>query len=172
MGESVSGLVSSRRGSLLFRKAFIIARLITITAKSVTLHAAGWNVSRYLPQESWTWNFLLRFYIVIPGNYFVIFLCDFSTRFMKVNACIWDRVCSHVLSLKFIHSFINVSTASSYSFYIDGRTPWTRDQPFARPLPTHRTTQTQNKRTHKHPYSKWNSNPRSQRSSGRRQFMP
>jgi hypothetical protein len=25
--------------------------------------------------------------------------------------------------------------------------PWTGDQPFARPLPTHRTTQTQNKRT-------------------------
>jgi hypothetical protein len=26
-----------------------------------------------------------------------------------------------------------------------GRTPWTGDQPVARPLPTHRTTQTQNK---------------------------
>jgi hypothetical protein len=31
--------------------------------------------------------------------------------------------------------------------YTVGRTPWTRDQPVARPLPTHRTTQTQNKRT-------------------------
>jgi hypothetical protein len=31
-------------------------------------------------------------------------------------------------------------------FYADGRTPWTRDQPVARPLPKHRTTQTQNKR--------------------------
>jgi hypothetical protein len=30
--------------------------------------------------------------------------------------------------------------------YIVGRTPWTGDQPVARPLPTHRTTQTQNKR--------------------------
>jgi hypothetical protein len=28
-----------------------------------------------------------------------------------------------------------------------GRTPRTRDQPVARPLPTHRTTQTQTKRT-------------------------
>jgi hypothetical protein len=28
-----------------------------------------------------------------------------------------------------------------------GRTAWTGDQPVARPLPTHRTTQTQNKRT-------------------------
>jgi hypothetical protein len=31
-------------------------------------------------------------------------------------------------------------------FYTDGRTLWTSDQPVARPLPTHRTTQTQNKR--------------------------
>jgi hypothetical protein len=31
--------------------------------------------------------------------------------------------------------------------YTVGRTPWTRDQPVARPLPAHRTTQTQNKRT-------------------------
>jgi hypothetical protein len=28
-----------------------------------------------------------------------------------------------------------------------GRTPWTGDQPVARPLSTHRTTQTRNKRT-------------------------
>jgi hypothetical protein len=31
-------------------------------------------------------------------------------------------------------------------FYTDGRTRWTSDQPVARPLPKHRTTQTQNKR--------------------------
>jgi hypothetical protein len=31
-------------------------------------------------------------------------------------------------------------------FYTDDRTPWTGNQPVARPLPTHRT-QTQNKRT-------------------------
>jgi hypothetical protein len=68
MGDSVSGLVSSRHGPLLFHKALIIVRLITITAKSVALHAGGGNISRYLPQESWTWDFLLRFSIVIPGN--------------------------------------------------------------------------------------------------------
>jgi hypothetical protein len=33
-------------------------------------------------------------------------------------------------------------------FYTDGKTPWTSDQPVLRPLPTHRTIQTQNKRTH------------------------
>jgi hypothetical protein len=31
-------------------------------------------------------------------------------------------------------------------FYTHGRTPWTSDQPVSRSLPTHRTTQTQNKR--------------------------
>jgi hypothetical protein len=31
--------------------------------------------------------------------------------------------------------------------YTVGKTPWAGDQPVARPLPTHRTTQTQNKRT-------------------------
>jgi hypothetical protein len=31
--------------------------------------------------------------------------------------------------------------------YTVGRTPWMKDQPVAMPLPTHRTTQTQNKRT-------------------------
>jgi hypothetical protein len=32
--------------------------------------------------------------------------------------------------------------------YTIDRTPWMRHKPVARPLPTHRTTQTQNKRTH------------------------
>jgi hypothetical protein len=57
-------------------------------------------------------------------------------------------------------------------FYTDGRTPWTSDQSVARPLPTHRTTQTENKRTHRHPSFEWDSNRRSQRSGERRQFMP
>jgi hypothetical protein len=33
-------------------------------------------------------------------------------------------------------------------FFTDFRTPWTSDQPVARPLPTHRTTQIRNKRIH------------------------
>jgi hypothetical protein len=32
-------------------------------------------------------------------------------------------------------------------FYTIGRTPWTGDQPFAKSVPAHRTTLTQNKRT-------------------------
>jgi hypothetical protein len=41
--------------------------------------------------------------------------------------------------------------SSSFSFMIiftDGRIPWTSDQLVARPLPKHRTTQTQNKHIH------------------------
>jgi hypothetical protein len=53
-------------------------------------------------------------------------------------------------------------------FYTDGRTSLTSDHPVARPLPTHTTTQTQNKRRHKQRDSK----PRSQRSSEQIQFMP
>jgi hypothetical protein len=33
------------------------------------------------------------------------------------------------------------------NLYTVGRNPWTEDQPVARPLPAHRTTQTHNKRT-------------------------
>jgi hypothetical protein len=60
----------------------------------------------------------------------------------------------------FIHAFIHSSMALQpfvgpwpllqfcNIFYTDGRTPRTSDQPVARPLPTYRTTQTQNKCTH------------------------
>jgi hypothetical protein len=34
------------------------------------------------------------------------------------------------------------------SFFTDGGTPWTSDESVGRPLPKHRTTQTQNKRIH------------------------
>jgi hypothetical protein len=55
--------------------------------------------------------------------------------------------------------------------YTDGRTPWKSDYPVARPLPTHRATLTQNKRTHRHPCLEWISNPWFRHSSERRQFM-
>jgi hypothetical protein len=42
----------------------------------------------------------------------------------------------------------SASYSVPYSFFTDGRTPWTSDQPVAKPLPKHRTTQTQNKRIH------------------------
>jgi hypothetical protein len=68
-------------------------------------------------------------------------------------------ICMHA----YIHYFIHSSMALQHFvgpwlllqfrnlFYTDGRTPWTSDQPAARPLPTHRTTQ--NKRTDIHALS-------------------
>jgi hypothetical protein len=47
--------------------------------------------------------------------------------------------------------------------YTIGRTPWTGDQPVARPLPTHMATNRIN--AHRHPCVEWDSNSRSQRSS-------
>jgi hypothetical protein len=58
----------------------------------------------------------------------------------------------------FIHSFIRqllysplLDLGRFFNFvilYAVGRTPWMGDQPVERPLPTHRTTQIQNKHTH------------------------
>jgi hypothetical protein len=44
--------------------------------------------------------------------------------------------------------FLDLGRFSSFLiFYTVGRTPWTGDQPFARPLLAHKTAQTLNKRT-------------------------
>jgi hypothetical protein len=54
------------------------------------------------------------------------------------SACLW--VYSPLLDLGRFFNFLILYRVS--------RTPWIGDQPVARPIPTHRTTQTQNKRTH------------------------
>jgi hypothetical protein len=58
-----------------------------------------------------------------------------------------------------LFQFLNLYTVS--------RTHWTGDKPVARPLPTYRTIQTQNKRN-RHSRLEWDSNPRSQCSLERR----
>jgi hypothetical protein len=67
------------------------------------------------------------------------------------------RVASHSLSyiillvlLLWLYSH-SLGLGRFFSFlilYTVGWTPWTGDQPVARPLPTHRTAETHNKRTH------------------------
>jgi hypothetical protein len=74
--------------------------------------------------------------------------CDMLFKTMDISlprAGLW--------SVHSIHSFIG-STALSWTLappqfpnHRVGRTLWTSDQPVARPLPTHRTTQTHNKCT-------------------------
>jgi hypothetical protein len=105
-----------------------------------------------------------------------LFVCEASVTITSLK--------SRHRSLAYLNSFIRSSMALRpfvgpwpllqlrNLFYTDGRTPWTSDQPVARPLPTLRATQTQNKRTHRHPCLDWDSNPRSQLFSERRHFMP
>jgi hypothetical protein len=58
---------------------------------------------------------------------------------MKCNNLFFIRLYNHLLDLGLSFSLFIVTTV--------GRIPWTGDQPVPRPLPTHRTTQTQNKPT-------------------------
>jgi hypothetical protein len=66
-----------------------------------------------------------------------------------------NNVTKLINSNVFIHSFIHSSVALQPLFqflelYAVGSTPWTGDQPVARPLPTRRTTQTEQTHTDIH----------------------
>jgi hypothetical protein len=58
------------------------------------------------------------------------------------------------------------------NLYTVGRTPWMRDHPVARPLPAYTVQYKHRINAGRHPCLEWDTNPRSQRSSGRRRFMP
>jgi hypothetical protein len=78
---------------------------------------------------------------------------------------IFRSVCGSTARLLDIGRFFAFLILRVYE-YTFSRIPWTGDQPVARSLPTHRIN------AHRHPCLEWDSNPRSQRSSERRQFMP
>jgi hypothetical protein len=75
---------------------------------------------------------------------FVFHIWDVSSPSGKRYSC---------LIFSFIHQWLYsplLGPGLCFSFvilYTVGRTPWTGDQPVTRPLPTHRTVQTKNKRT-------------------------
>jgi hypothetical protein len=80
-----------------------------------------------------------------------------SSYLMNVTVA-WNENTTSCIIIS-IHSFIHSSVAKQafagpwlLQFYTKGRTPWTGDQPVARLLPTHKTTQTKTKRTHRHPW--------------------
>jgi hypothetical protein len=85
----------------------------------------------------------------------LIDICHFflfsSGTCLKLGHYRFLSYCFPINHLPFIDSFINdlralcwalASPSVSLSFYTDDRTPWTGDQPVARPLPTQRTIQT------------------------------
>jgi hypothetical protein len=103
-------------------------------------------------------------------NYYERLIISMSHSFVKEHVSNLIRplllwLYSPLLGLGRVFSFLIL--------YTEVRTPCTGDQPVARPLPTHRTTQTQNKRTqYRYPCLESDSKPGSRRSSEKRQFMP
>jgi hypothetical protein len=83
-------------------------------------------------------------YMIIDASFFAFLFLSFSVR-----SCGYTRD-HNLLFMRFIHSsmalqpFIGPWPLLHFRnlFYTDGRTACTSDQPVARPLPTHRTTQT------------------------------
>jgi hypothetical protein len=106
--------------------------------------------------SAWTLN-ILRVFInsfIPPGK-----LLDSTPKLghARFHYRLLQFIIIQSVDAKFIHSFINGSTALSVGpwpflqfrnlFYTNGRTPWTSYQLVSRPLPTHMKTQTQNKHT-------------------------
>jgi hypothetical protein len=100
----------------------------------------------------------------------------YATTDLKVIYTVWGEEAMYLIH-SFIHQWLYIlfwTLAAFFAFIIRhtvGKTPWTGDQPVTRPLPTHRTTQTQNRCTQTHPWLEWDSNPGPQCLSGRRLFL-
>jgi hypothetical protein len=77
---------------------------------------------------------------------FLQILASFFTHVIPARVALNNRLVQPSTSHN-ISSFGLGRFFSFLMFYRVGRTPWTGDQPVARPLPAHRTVQIQNKRT-------------------------
>jgi hypothetical protein len=102
--------------------------------------AVTWSVT-YVGRDAKTFFYYINLLAEVPD-----LRSSFSWHNINLNR-------SFIVSHSFIHSFINGSISPLLApghffqfrnlFYTVGRTPWTSDQPVTRPLPTHRTTQTE-----------------------------
>jgi hypothetical protein len=73
--------------------------------------------------------------------------CSFFAQFPRISI---ERALLFFfsLSLALQPPWALASDFQFHDYFTDGRTPWTSDQLVARPLPKHRTTETQNKHEH------------------------
>jgi hypothetical protein len=139
-------------------------------SQSLYWHFYPYN-KMYCARRHLIWNSL---FTCLPAQRFVLHCVWWEltrTDRKQKKRMSYDSVGSYVTSLhQWFHGPLlgHGLFISFLIFYTVGRTPWTGDQPVARPLPTHRKTQTQNKYTHRHSCLEWYSNPWSQRSSERR----
>jgi hypothetical protein len=85
----------------------------------------------------------------------VFYTDDRGSKFLRTLEPIYQTIRRHRAEDRGLHTFSlwlysPLDPGRFFSFlipYTIGRIPWTEDQSVARPRPTHRTTQTQNKRT-------------------------
>jgi hypothetical protein len=75
----------------------------------------------------------------------VLVVCPYE---WDLETSIIVRIIINFFSLALQPPWALASDFQFYDHFTDGRTPWTSDQPVARPLHKHRTTQTQNKHIH------------------------
>jgi hypothetical protein len=94
-----------------------------------------------------------RFFIIWRRRRYVPLKHQFAQGFhgaiSQTTAFCTEFICLH-MTVIYIWLYSPLDLGRFFSFlilYIVCRTQWTRKQPVARPLPTHRTTQTQNKHT-------------------------
>jgi hypothetical protein len=89
-----------------------------------------------------------------------VYLPAHLPTYPPIHPSIYPSVCLSVCLCMAVQPFVGLGLFFSFLIlYTVGSTPWTDDQPVAWQLPTHRTTQTQNKRIYRHPCLEWYSNP-------------
>jgi hypothetical protein len=143
----------------------------------ITLNSLLQNLCffHFIPSTAfWTSHSLSIFFKVFLSASVLLYKTLRKESVLAPVLCI-SMPCTTVIRLSFIHSsmvlqlFVGPWPLLQFRnlLHTDGRAPWTSDQPVARPLPTHRTTQTQKKCTHRHSCLEWDSNPWSQRWSER-----
>jgi hypothetical protein len=119
-----------------------------------------------------TYLFTIRFAFCSVGNNcssIIMSPIHVVTYSIDVNLCL----CIHFIHQWHYNPYVGPWPLLQFRnlLYADGKAPWTGDQPVARPLPKHRTIETQNKRTNRHLCLEWDSNPRSQVSCEWRQYV-
>jgi hypothetical protein len=104
----------------------------------------------YLP--TYLINYLSIYLSIYLPTYLSIYLSICLSIYLHTYLPIYLSICLSIyLCCSHLEHRISVKRLFHFNFlvlYTVGRNPWTGHQPITRPLPIHKATQTQNKRTH------------------------
>jgi hypothetical protein len=153
---SISAEIGTGHYTYISQKNYRLIRITRLYHQSVfltiwyTWNTVTWKQATALPVSAMFSAIYCRF-ILKHINVMTLFL---PTQMFNTYTTEWQKTGKiRDVYYSFIHqwfySFL-LGPGCFFSFvmlYTVGKTLWTGDQPVARPLPTHRTTQTQNKRT-------------------------